>query len=265
MESPARHAHVIVFGNEKGGTGKSTTAVHVLVSLVREGKRVAGLDLDARQRTLDRYLENRRTYAVQHGAAIAQAECRVMPVPAAEGRGWLQDTLEALARDHDFIVVDCPGSDSDVARAAYALADSLVTPINDSFVDLDLIGHIAPDTYRVDKASHFAATVWESRKERALSGRRPLDWIVMRNRTGSADARNKRRMHDALTQLQSRMAFRYIRGLSERVIYRELFPLGLTMADIRDVPGALRMNLSHVAARHELLGLMEDLKLPGWA
>jgi chromosome partitioning protein len=260
-----RQAHVIVFGNEKGGTGKSTTAVHVLVSLAREGRRVAALDLDTRQRTLDRYLENRRAYAGRHGTAVSQPECRVLPVPASDGRGWLLEALEALDAGNDFIVVDCPGSDSGVARAAYAQADTLVTPINDSFVDLDLIGHISPDTFRVDKASHFAETVWESRKERALAGRRALDWIVMRNRTGSTDARNKRRMHEALVQLQDRMAFRYVRGLSERVIYRELFPLGLTLADIRDLRGAVRMNLSHVAARHELLGLMDDLKLPGWA
>lgn len=259
-----RHAHVIVFGNEKGGTGKSTTAVHVLISLAREGKRVVAIDLDSRQRTLDRYLENRRAYANRHGASISLPECRVLPVPASDGRGWLRSAIEALDAEHQFVVVDCPGSDSDVARSAYALADTLVTPINDSFVDLDLIGHISPDTYRVDKASHFAETVWDSRKERALSGRRALDWVVMRNRTGSTDARNKRRVHEALSQLQDRMAFRYVRGLSERVIYRELFPPGLTLADIRDVRGAVRMNLSHVAARHELLGLMDDLRLPGW-
>jgi chromosome partitioning protein len=259
-----RHAHVIVFGNEKGGTGKSTSAVHVLVSLAHGGRDVAAIDLDSRQRTLDRYLENRRLYAKRHGVEISLPQCRVLPGPASEGRGWLQEVIEALGSRCDFIVVDCPGSDSDVARAAYAEADTLVTPINDSFVDLDLIGHVSSDSYRVDKASHFAETIWESRKARALSGRRALDWIVMRNRTGSAEARNKRRMHEALTQLQDRMAFRYVRGLSERVIYRELFPLGLTLADIRDLRGTIRMNLSHVAARHELLGLMDDLRLPGW-
>jgi chromosome partitioning protein len=264
MSHTQRHAHVIVFGNEKGGTGKSTTAVHVLVSLAREGKRVVAIDLDTRQRTLDRYLENRRAYSGRHATVISIPECQVLQGPAGDGRGWLKAAIEALDKEHDFIVVDCPGSDSDVARAAYAQADTLVTPINDSFVDLDLIGHVSPDTYRVDKASHFAETVWESRKERALSGRRSLDWIVMRNRTGSTDAKNKRRMHEALLQLQDRIAFRYVRGLSERVIYRELFPLGLTLADIRDMRGAVRMSLSHVAARHELLGLMDDLKLPGW-
>ena len=51
--------HFIVFANEKGGTGKSTTAVHTAIALAASGHRVAALDLDGRQRTMTRYLENR--------------------------------------------------------------------------------------------------------------------------------------------------------------------------------------------------------------
>ena len=51
--------HFIVFANEKGGTGKSTTAVHTAIALAASGHRVGALDLDQRQRTMTRYLENR--------------------------------------------------------------------------------------------------------------------------------------------------------------------------------------------------------------
>ncbi|MBM3566952.1 MAG: ATPase, partial [Alphaproteobacteria bacterium] len=56
---PAKRAHVIVLGNEKGGSGKSTTAMHLIAACLRDGRSVASIDLDARQGTLTRYLSNR--------------------------------------------------------------------------------------------------------------------------------------------------------------------------------------------------------------
>src|SRR3954454_23839204 len=65
-----RSAHVIVLGNEKGGSGKSTTAMHVAVALLKAGQRVATIDLDSRQRTFTRYVENRRESGQRSGAAL---------------------------------------------------------------------------------------------------------------------------------------------------------------------------------------------------
>src|SRR5215467_14612543 len=56
-------AHVIVLGNEKGGSGKSTTAMHIAVALLKAGQRVATIDLDSRQKTFTKYVENRRAWA----------------------------------------------------------------------------------------------------------------------------------------------------------------------------------------------------------
>src|SRR5207245_10765021 len=66
MRVPGR-AHVLVIGNEKGGSGKSTTAMHIVVSLLGDGGRVATIDLDARQGTLPRYVDNRIAYAKRKG------------------------------------------------------------------------------------------------------------------------------------------------------------------------------------------------------
>ena len=263
-----QHSQVIVFGNEKGGTGKSTTAMHVIVSLLASGAQIAVIDLDRRQQTLTRYLENRSSYARKHSLALRCPEVHSLPVanhPSVAERQQqeaeiLTNLVDRLNPVKDVIVIDCPGSDIPLARLAYALATTLITPLNDSFVDLDIIAQVDPDTYDVGKLSLYSETVWESRKQRALAGKRGLDWIVMRNRIGTTESKNKRRVDAALKKLRSRIAFRYVPGLSERVIYRELFPKGLTLVDLIAV-GA-KLSMSHVAARQELRNLIRNLRLP---
>ncbi|MGF1615467.1 MAG: division plane positioning ATPase MipZ [Gammaproteobacteria bacterium] len=263
-----QHSQVIVFGNEKGGTGKSTTAMHVVIGLLASGAKIAVIDLDRRQQTLTRYLENRSSYARKHSLDLRCPEIHTLPVsnlPDGTERelqeaGFLTSLVDRLDPLHDVIVIDCPGSDTPLARLAYALATTLITPLNDSFVDLDIIAQVDADTYEVGKLSLYSETVWESRKQRALAGKRGLDWIIMRNRIGTTDSKNKRRVDEVLKKLRGRIAFRYVPGLSERVIYRELFPKGLTLVDLIAV-GA-KLSMSHVAARQELRTLIRNLRLP---
>ena len=248
--------HVIVFANEKGGTGKSTTAVHVAIALAAKGARVAAFDLDHRQRTMGRYLDNR--------AATARRTGRELPTPVhlthdGESIEVFEDSLAQLSRDADFLVVDTPGRDDRFARLAITNADTLVTPKNDSFVDFDLIGQVDPDTFKVSRPSFYSELIWESRKTRAKADGATIDWVVLRNRLQYVEAKNMRRVSEAMDQLAKRVGFRVIPGLSERVIYRELFPQGLTMLDSREF-GA--MGLSHVAARQELREMMAGLQLP---
>ncbi len=265
--------HVIVLGNEKGGSGKSTTAMHLLIALAARGLAVAAIDLDVRQRTLARYLENRRRHVAEKGLRLIVPEVAVIE-PAASRETPTAGTYEerarfeaALARFRgaaDVLVIDCPGHDSHLSRLAHARADTLITPLNDSFVDLDLLARVHPETYRIERPSLYAELVWEARKRRAMEERRELDWIVMRNRVASLDARNKRRVDQVLRSLAKRIGFRYVAGLSERVIYRELFPKGLTLVDFGDRTGddERRMTMSHLAARQELRRLVEELHLP---
>lgn len=267
-----RHTHIIVLGNEKGGTGKSTTAMHVIVYLLSQSLKVAVIDLDARQKTLFRYLENRQAYIDAHNLHLPQPEVYVVEKSTQstiaeaqqDEQNYLNSLLDKLDATCDFIVIDCPGNDTFLARVAHAYADTLVTPLNDSFVDLDLLAHISPDSYEIKKLSLYSESVWESRKQRSLNGRKALDWVVMRNRISGVDSWNKRHVHDALKQLQHRVAFRCVTGLSERVIYRELFPKGLTLVDLQIVPSHVKMSMSHVVARQELRALMDGLKLPAW-
>ena len=253
-------AHRIVFANEKGGTGKSTTAVHVAVALAYLGARVAAIDLDPRQRTMHRYIENRLSTLEKRRLTLPTPDCEVF---RAETTEELLASIGRLEATCDFLVIDNPGRDDPFARIAVENADTLVTPMNDSFVDFDLIGQVDAETFKVRKLSFFAELVWEARLKRSrmtIEQQRPeMDWIVVRNRTGHVEARNMARLQKALTEMSKRVGFRVAHGLSERVIYRELFPSGLTLLD----KGHLgELGTSHLVARQELRALVKALALP---
>jgi len=253
---PSDRPHVIVFANEKGGTGKSTTAVHVAVALAAQGLRIAAIDLDHRQRTFARYLENRAATARRRGIALPGPDFAVF----ADGDEAAFDArLDELGAGADFLIVDTPGRDDPIARRAATRANTLVTPMNDSFVDFDLIGQVDPESYKVSRPSFYSELIWDARKARAKADGATIDWVVLRNRMQHIEARNMRRVGEALAALSKRVGFRLIPGLGERVIYRELFPSGLTMLDITQIPD---IGLGHVAARQELRELVSGLALP---
>ena len=254
-------AHIIVVGNEKGGSGKSTTSMHVATALARMGHRVGALDLDVRQRSFGRYLENRLAFMVREGLDLPTPTPGELPREAAEGRDPLSDAVAALDADHDFIVIDCPGSHTKLSQMAHALADTLVTPMNDSFIDFDLLARLSPEG-KVLGPSIYAEMVWAARQLRGQAGAGPIDWIVLRNRLGTTEMHNKRKVGAALDGLSRRIGFRVAAGFAERVIFRELFPRGLTLLDLRDV-GTQSLSLSNIAARQELRDLLTELKLPG--
>lgn len=265
-------AHVIVFGNEKGGTGKTTAAMHVAVALARAGARVAVIDLDTRQKSFSRQLDNRAEWSRRMSVGLAMPQCLVPPrstahsldAAAEEDAATFARVLAQTVASSDFIVVDTPGADTKLSRLAHAAADTLVTPLNDSFVDFDLLAHVDPETFEIKGPSVYSDFVWECRKQRLLARRPALDWVVMRNRLGATEARNKRRVSAALEALARRIGFRIAPGFGERVIYRELFPAGLTMLDLPQPRLGISLSMSHVAARQEVRGLVSALMLPGF-
>jgi chromosome partitioning protein len=248
--------HFIIFANEKGGTGKSTTAVHTAIALAASGHRVAALDLDNRQRTMTRYLENRDATMRRLDKTLPQARFEVLDDHSVSG---LAKAVAHLSEDADVIVVDTPGRDDEVSHAAILKADTLVTPMNDSFVDLDLIGQVHPENYKITKPSFYAELIWNSRTERAKTTGRSVDWVVLRNRLQHVDSHNLRRVGAALDELARRVGFRVIPGLGERVIYRELFPKGLTLLDLGELG---EVGLGHITARQELREMIAGLGVP---
>jgi chromosome partitioning protein len=251
--------HFIVFANEKGGTGKSTTAVHTAIALAASGHRVGALDLDQRQRTMTRYLENRDATMRRLDKQLSAAAYEVLDDQSDAG---LDAAIDRLSAECDVLVIDTPGRDDPVARAAILRADTLVTPMNDSFVDLDLIGQVHPENFKVTKPSFYAELIWNSRTQRAKATGRSVDWVVLRNRLQHIESNNLKRVGAALTELSRRVGFRVIPGLGERVIYRELFPKGLTLLDLADLG---EVGIGHIAARQELREMIAGLAIPGQA
>lgn len=265
---PLGRAHVLVIGNEKGGSGKSTTAMHIVVSLLSDGARVATIDLDARQGTLTRYVENRVAYARRKGIDLPTPVHQSVAASgdSADEKARFEAALEKVVTAFDVIVIDTPGSDTHLSRLAHTWADTLLTPLNDSFIDLDLLARIDPDTLKIVRPSIYAEAVWKQRQIRSMQGQRPVDWIVMRNRLSSIAARNKRDMSTVIEALAKRIGFRTAQGLSERVIYRELFLNGLTLLDLKRSSSGSKagpsLTMSHVAARQEVRDLVASLNLP---
>lgn len=264
-------AHVVVFGNEKGGSGKTTAAMHVAVALARLGKRIVLLDLDTRQRSLLRYVENRAQWSARKGVDVPQLEgfsiTRTpgvsLDVNAQDQAAEFDKILADAAGRCDFVLIDTPGSDTPLSRRAHAEADTLVTPMNDSFVDFDLLARVDPTSYKIVAPSLYSDFVWDCRKKRLLARKPALDWVVMRNRISAHEAKNKRRLSSALNQLAERIGFRIAPGFGDRVIFRELFPVGLTMLDLPQRGVGISFSLSHVAARQEVRELLVTLNLPG--
>jgi chromosome partitioning protein len=264
-------AHVIVFGNEKGGSGKSTAAMHVAVGLLKLGFTVGTIDLDARQGTFTRYLENRWARAQAQPLpcpthiAVARSAAENFQEAAEDERERLAGAFRELQPYHDFVVVDTPGSDTFLSRLGHSHADTLVTPINDSFIDLDLLATVDPETHKVVRPSIYSETVWEQRKQRALRDGGSMDWIVMRNRLSHLNARNKQEIAAILEKLARRIGFRTTPGFGERVIFRELFLKGLTLLDLGENAGEPSLTISQVAARQEVRALLEAIRPVGKA
>ena len=259
--------HVIVIGNEKGGSGKSTVALHIAVGLVHAGRRVACLDLDRGQGTLSRNLENRTHFAA--GKSFDLPGPGLVEWPQGGGHDDYDDhekrlaaLIAGLACERDVLVIDTPGADSPLVRAAHSFADVVATPLNDSFIDLDVLGRVDRQSRTIAGPGRYAEMVWEQKKRRAMRDGGSIDWVVLRNRLSSLDARNKRDLGRLLVELSGRIGFKLIGGLGERVIFRELFHDGLTVMDLDRVPGAGGLNMSRLAARQEVRTLIEAV-LPG--
>lgn len=271
IEEAPQSAHVVVLGNEKGGSGKSTTALHIAVALLKAGQRVATIDLDSRQKSFTHYIENRRDWAERAGLnlelpthyCVERGEGPSVEANEAKEFANFSAAISTIEHTHDVVVIDTPGNDTYLMRLAHSMADTLVTPLNDSFLDFDVLATLDPTNFAVIGESHYAEMVREARRQRRLVDGRMTDWIVVRNRLSALGSRNKRLVGEGLAELSKRMGFRCVDGFAERVVYREFFPRGLTALDDLDATVlGTRPSMSHVTAREEVIALLNALHLP---
>ncbi|MEA3066951.1 MAG: chromosome partitioning protein [Sphingomonadales bacterium] len=264
-------AHVVVLGNEKGGSGKSTLAMHVAVALLNVGQRVATFDLDSRQKSFTRYIEFRRDWAKRTGldlkipahACIARGATLKLDDNGAIEAAQFADAIASIEQSHDFVVIDTPGADTHLARLAHSLADTLITPLNDSFIDFDVLGTLDPINLVVTGEGPYAEMVRDARRQRREIDFVRMDWVVVRNRMSHVGSRKDGLVSEGLEQLAARLGFRCIEGFAERVIYRELFPRGLTALDaVEDSKPDTAAGPPDASVQQEVLRLIDGLKLP---
>lgn len=252
----------IVLGNTKGGTGKSTLAIHLTVALLQAGYRVGAIDLDGRQASFSRYLAHRAATGHYAGRPLALPRyLRLDPElagtqSAVSARSTLRDSCAELGAV-DVMLLDTPGADSEITRAGHALADVLITPVNDSLMDLDILADIDPVARRVTAPSDYTRRIWELTNTRASQGQPAIDWVLVRNRLSHSLARNALEIDRLLPKLAARVGFRVASGMRERVVYRELFLEGLTVLDL----GAAELSASRRFARQEVFDLVAGLGL----
>lgn len=271
-EAQVSSARVLVVGNEKGGSGKSTVAMHLAIGLMKQGERVGTIDLDSRQRTFTHYIENRHDWAQQIGQDleipnhlyfVENTNNPTVDDEAADGEA-LAEQITKLANNNSFIVIDTPGRNSYLGRLAHAMADILITPLNDSFVDLDVLGAVDRASLTVTGSSHYAEMVVEALSQRQRRGQSMTDWIVLRNRLSMLSSRNTRLITKGLDDLSRILNFRLAEGLAERVIFREFYPRGLTALDsLNEAVLGTRSTPSHMTARLEIEALLNAIDLQG--
>ncbi len=259
---------IFVVGNEKGGAGKTTCCIHLIVGLLEAGYKVASIDADSRQHSLSNYINNRKAYNQKNPEQqvimplnfhIVESKQSDLALKESEEKVQFEQALNEAASHADFIVIDTPGSCTYLSKLAHSYANTIITPVNDSFFDVDVMAKINPEDLSIIGPSIYSEMIWEQKMQRAKRDRGTIEWVVMRNRLSNLDAVNKRNVSKVLEALAERISFKVIQGFSERVIFRELFLQGLTLLDLTKANHGKLFSLSHVAARQELRDFLNNL------
>ncbi len=265
---------VIVVGNEKGGSGKSTLSFHFAVAYMYSGYKVATIDLDGRQGTLTHYIENRINFCKSKNMVLPIPEHLVITpqlfsdeIAAKEDMEDLDYEIDSLKNNFDIIIIDTPGTYNHLSNTGHKNADILITPVNDSLLDLDVIAKIDVEKNILEK-SHYTKNVEKlnsriNNPEIGQEIKQNFKWIVLRNRVAHIEANNKKEVDKMLKYFSEEIGFKYLSGIGERVIYRELFLKGLTISDIVNEPLLQnKLTISHIAAKNELTTVMNTIGIP---
>ena len=257
-------ATLIIVGNEKGGAGKTTVAVHLTIALLYLGFKVASIDTDIRQASFTKYLDNRKSTTESNKVKIPNPKHYKIDPSKRHAINEINEDesnqlIEILSQEHgskDFIVIDTPGVNNPLSTLAHSFADIIVTPINDSFFDMNVLAEVDANNFDISQPGIYSQMVWEQKINKAKRDGKAMNWIVMRNRLHSLDSNNKKNIEKVLSELDKRVGCKIASGFGERVIFRELFLNGLTLLDVKDEKVAITFTTSHLAARQELISLL---------
>jgi len=252
-----KKAHVIVISNEKGGTGKSTLSMHLAIKLMQEGFKVAAVDMDGRQGTLSGYISNRLVFAKENNITLDTPTLMAFsPVDNHEKIGehlkLINEEIEKLKANFDAVIIDTPGAKNYLFDEAHKFADTLITPMTDSLIDLNALSSNK-------RAGYYAQYIWEVKKQLAAQRKPMLNWVVALNKVSVFNSKNKNQVVEALGGVSKLYGFRMAPAIKDRTIYKELFLQGLTVLDMSHPALKTRMSVSHIAAKQEINDLAESI------
>lgn len=258
-DNKTKKAHIIVISNEKGGTGKSTLSMHIATILLYEGYKVATIDMDGRQGTLTKYVNNRKKFDPLNRSKLPAPYHLSFSIDDEEGskEELIRRHINELSKTYDAIVIDTPGTKNYLFDEAHKYADTLITPISDSLLDLNVIADIDFNSKKIGKPGHYAEHIWEVKKYLASQNKPYLNWIVVGNRLSVFNSKNKTAVFEYLEKLSKLYGFKLFFGIKDRVIYKELFLDGLTVLDMKNDKLKMKMSISHIAAKREIRNVAE--------
>jgi chromosome partitioning protein len=224
---------IVVVGSIKGGTGKSTIALHLATLAMQENYDVYTYDMDFPQFSFERFFRNRKN----------------SNLPVWKRHLSFKDFTQIPDMNEEGLhIIDTPGRyDQDLINI-HKRADVIITPVNDSFIDIDTLMEV--DRERWGKLGSYYELIFENKKNKPDSL-----WLVVRSRSSTLNSLHKKDMESRLEDLSRKLDFKLLQGLKERTIFRELFAKGQTVFDLKN-----KLAISQLAAKMEIKLLFKEIK-----
>lgn len=252
---------VVTISGFKGGTGKTTVASLLGVAAVKNGMRVAGLDLDRNTRNLSSFLTIRRAAKLQAPDHIMLMDLDHDPKSKPKHSGRLEPLIRMARMDgYDLLVIDTSSGNLSDVYEAHLLADVILTPMNESPADMH--GLFAPTGSLAAPKINYREMIDTVRFDRRRAGLPMQRWHVVMNRISALPSKIGNTISDRVEAMSRDAGFEMVWRLRDRVAHRALALEGRTVFD-EPVDGKLTM--SELAGRSEVRSLLAILEVPAHA